>query len=133
MSAATEFAPDVYIPPRARPCAQPTAAVITLHRPAEQSVAPSLRLTQRGVIALGLAVAALAVGLLWVARLSAPGAGGERVQRPATVTVHEGDTLWSIATRIAPDSDPRAEVAELQRRNDLSGVELRAGEVLRTD
>jgi hypothetical protein len=40
--------------------------------------------------------------------------------------------LWSIATQVAPSRDPRAEVAELQRVNHLDGVELAAGQLLRT-
>jgi nucleoid-associated protein YgaU len=133
MSAATEFAPDVYIPSCARPGERRPATVIALHQPSYESVAPPLRLTRRGVVALAAAVVALAVALVWVAWMSAPGGAPGHAHRPATVTVREGDTLWSIATRIAPDRDPRAEVADLQRRNRLSGVELMAGQVLRTD
>ena len=133
MSAATEFAPVVYIPERARPDRR-EATVIALHRPAAASVAPPLRLTRRGVVAVSVAVAALAGVLVWLAALSAPAGsaatGSTRV--PATVTVGAGDTLWSIATAIAPDRDPRAEVATLQRLNHLSGVGLTPGEVLRT-
>jgi LysM repeat protein len=46
--------------------------------------------------------------------------------------VHDGDTLWSIASRVAPDRDPRDEVTRLQRLNHLDGVQLAAGQVLRT-
>jgi nucleoid-associated protein YgaU len=131
MSAATEFAPVVYIPPRAQP-RERMATIIALQRPSAESVAAPLRLTRRGVLVLALAVAALAAGLVLTAWLSAPSAPAARPGQLATVTVHDGDTLWSIATRIAPDRDPRAEVAELQRRNHLVGVELIAGQVLRT-
>ncbi len=51
---------------------------------------------------------------------------------PDTVTVQSGDTLWSIAGRIAPQRDASAEVADLQRLNHLSGVALVPGQVLRT-
>lgn len=132
MSAATEFAPDVYIPSRARPRERRSATILTLQRPSAESVAAPLRLTRRGVIALAVAVVALAAGLVWAAWLSAPRSAAGRAQQPATVTVHNGDTLWAIATRVAPDRDPRAEVAELQRRNHLDGVGLSAGQVLRT-
>jgi nucleoid-associated protein YgaU len=132
MSAATEFAPVVDIPPRARLCEQRPATIIALRPPSAESVAAPLRLTRRGVLALALAVAALAAGLVLTAWLSASSASAGRPPQPATVIVHDGDTLWSIATRIAPDRDPRAEVDELQRRNHLVGVELTAGQVLRT-
>lgn len=132
MSAATEFAPVVYIPSGARPHEQSTATVIALQCPSADSVAAPLRLTRRGVVALALAVAALATALVLTAWLSAPSASAGHVPRSATVVVHDGDTLWSIATRVAPDRDPRAEVATLQRLNHLSGVDLTAGQVLRT-
>lgn len=136
MSAATEFAPVVYIPERARPDRR-EAIVIALHRPAAASVAPPLRLTRRGVVAVSVAVAGLAGALVWLAALSAPAAhagqaGNRSAGVPATVTVGAGDTLWSIATALAPDRDPRAEVATLQRLNHLAGVGLTPGEVLRT-
>ncbi|MCU1656642.1 MAG: peptidoglycan-binding protein [Pseudonocardiales bacterium] len=135
MSVATEFAPAVFIPSRARPassqCERPSAAVSTLHRPSEQSVAVPLRLTRRGLLAIAVAVGVLALGLVWLARFSAPGAQAA-TPRPDAVTVRTGDTLWAIATRIAPQRDPRAEVADLQRINHLSGVELTAGQLLRT-
>lgn len=132
MSAATEFAPDVFIPSRARPREQRTATIISLQRPSAASVATPLRLTSRGVLALTLAVASLAAALIWTAWLSAPSAPAGRPRQPATVTVHDGDTLWSIAGRITPERDPRAEVAELQRRNHLDGVAIIAGQVLHT-
>jgi hypothetical protein len=130
MSAATEFAPVVYIPLRARR-QEPSATVLTLYRPSEQSIAVPLRLTRRGVVAVALALAVLAVGLVATAWLSAPSRPAAP-PRPDVVTVQSGDTLWSIATRIAPSRDPRAEVAELQRVNHLDGVELTAGQLLRT-
>jgi LysM repeat protein len=79
-----------------------------------------------------MAVVSLAAVLIWTAWLSAPSVATGRPQQPATVTVHNGDTLWSIATRIAPERDPRAEVATLQRRNHLNGVDVFPGQVLRT-
>jgi LysM repeat protein len=49
-----------------------------------------------------------------------------------TVTVQPGDTLWKIATRVAPQRDPRAEVAALQQVNHLDSAGLVPGQVLRT-
>jgi LysM domain-containing protein len=137
MSAATEFAPVVYIPERARTAAAPAqlASVTTLYRPGADVVAAPLRLTRRGVVVLAAAVAALAVALVGLAWLSAPsGAAGPSGAGPVadTITVSPGDTYWSIATRLAPSRDPRAEIAELQRVNHLSGAVLVPGQVLRT-
>jgi LysM repeat protein len=50
---------------------------------------------------------------------------------PSTVVVRPDDTLWSIATRIAPDRDPRVVVSELEQRNDLTGPTVHVGQVLR--
>jgi Tfp pilus assembly protein FimV len=130
MSAATEFAPEVYLPATVGPHEQPSATILTLRRPSAESVAAPLRLTRRGVLAVTVAVAAVGVALVALAGLSAPSPGAPSAP-PATVTVHDGDTLWAIASRVAPDRDPRAEVADLQRRNHLVGVTLAAGQVLR--
>jgi nucleoid-associated protein YgaU len=131
MSVATEFAPEVFIPERAR-AQRPSATILTLRRPSEASIAPPLRLTRRGVLVLSLAVAALAGALVWLAALSAPAASPVSADVPASVTVRSGDTLWSIANRVAPNIDPRSEVATLQRLNHLAGVALTPGQTLKT-
>lgn len=131
MSVATELAPAGYIPePARRP--RPDATVHVLHRPADPASASPLRLTRRGVLVLGIAVAVLAGVLVWLAALSAPTAAPARAAVPATVTVQAGDTLWSIAGQVAPGRDPRAEVEHLRRLNHLAGVRLTPGQVLRT-
>lgn len=131
MSVATEFAPVVYIPERAR-IQRPSATILTLRQPSAASVAPPLRLTRRGVVVLAVAVAALAGALVWLAALSAPAATPAGSAAPASVTVQSGDTLWSIATRVAPNVDPRSEVATLQHLNHLAGVSLTPGQTLKT-
>jgi Tfp pilus assembly protein FimV len=135
MSVAIEFAPVAHVPLRCRPQSSGDAAVLPLYRPSSSAVATPVRLTRRGVVVLAVAVAVLAAALLSLARVSAPSDandGRAPLSRPATVTVIAGDTLWSIASRLAPDRDPRAEVADLQRLNGLAGVALSAGQVLRT-
>jgi nucleoid-associated protein YgaU len=140
MSAATEldwdYAPDWALAPQPRTpgyAPQRLATVTTLHRPPLRAIAPQLRLTRRGVYVVAAALAVLAVALVALARVSAPAASpaaGPSV--PDTVTVQAGDTLWSIAGRLAPHGDPQAEVADLQRLNHLSGTALVPGQVLRT-
>lgn len=132
MSVATELVPTVYIPPRARPQERPRrlASVTVLHAPQELGEAPPLRLTRRGVAVLTGAVVALGALIVGLAALSAPHSAPTQAP-PAAVTVQVGDTLWSIATRVAPDRDPRAEVAALQQRNHLASVDLTPGQVLR--
>ncbi len=79
-------------------------------------------------------MAALAVGLVWAAAASSRAASGAgtstQVGSATSVTVRSGDTLWSIATRVAPAQDPRAEVDTLRRVNHLAGVGLEPGQVL---
>jgi LysM repeat protein len=131
MSAALKLAPTVFIPAPARAGQQPDrlASVSVLHAPSEAAPA-SWRLTRRGVAVVTAAVLALGVALIWLARVSAvePPAA---TAAPHVVTVAPGDTLWSIALRVAPNVDPRAEVAALERRNGLTSVDLIPGQVLR--
>ena len=132
MSVATDVVPVVYIPERARTAQQPRLApVLTLVPPRADSVAPPLRLTRRGVHVLAAAVAVVAGLLVVLAWASAP-AARPAAPAPAAVSVRAGDTLWSIAARVAPTRDPRLEVADLQRLNHLSGAVLIPGDTLRT-
>ncbi|MEA2202844.1 MAG: hypothetical protein QOI89_3549 [Solirubrobacteraceae bacterium] len=134
MSVAIELAPTVPVPLRARPIPvelpSQLASVTVLHQPREVGDAPPLRLTRRGVAVLTAAVLSLGVVLVWLAALSAPHSPAA-APAPGAVTVQVGDTLWSIATRVAPNRDPRGEVASLQQRNHLTGVDLTPGQVLR--
>jgi Tfp pilus assembly protein FimV len=133
MSVALKLAPTVAIPERARPDAvrEPAqlAGVTALRPPRDLPVAAPLRLTRRGVVAVALAVAALGLGLVWLGRVSAPRPASPP-PAPQAVTVAPGDTLWSIAARLAPQRDPRAEVAAFVQRNHLAGVSLVPGQVL---
>jgi nucleoid-associated protein YgaU len=159
MSVATEFPPVVIIPERARrtdgairraqsgtgrahlwlvPVADPPnplpSPAATPARLAESvplsSVAP-LRLTRRGTLALAVLVALAGAAVLFAAHLSAGGAASPTSTHSATVTVRAGDTLWSIARKVAPERDPRAVVDQLVSRNHLNGVTLTPGQTLR--
>src|SRR5437773_331928 len=116
MSVATELVPTVSIPARARltaPLEQPEQwASVTVLRPPVDPGSSAVRLTRRGIVVLAVAVLALGVALIWLAKLSAPQPAAAP-PAPHSVTVQPGDTLWSIASRVAPDRDPRAEVAAL--------------------
>ena len=124
--------PDPGAPRRERP-GRP-GAVAVLRPPSNPDAAPPLRLTRRGVVVLATLTGALAAALVWLAWLSAP--MSQTSQRPpahgpSVVVVEPGDTLWSIAARVAPERDPRAEVADLQARNHLAGAALVPGQQLR--
>ncbi|HTG46669.1 MAG TPA: LysM peptidoglycan-binding domain-containing protein [Actinomycetota bacterium] len=75
----------------------------------------------------------VALGLhLWVpaaarAVLHRPIAGGATV----AYVVRPGDTLWGIASRVAPGTDPRVVVDRLASVNGLGGRDLVPGQVLR--
>jgi nucleoid-associated protein YgaU len=71
--------------------------------------------------------------LVLLAMRGAPAASTGVVHHPhlETVVVEPGDTLWSIARQLAPGSDPRPLVTEIERLNDLSDAgTVRVGEPL---
>ena len=77
--------------------------------------------------------ALLAVGV--VASLASVGArasaGSERPVASRVVTVHRGDTVWGIASRIAgPSADPRPMVQRLIEANHLQGGLIAVGQRL---
>ncbi|KTR76216.1 hypothetical protein NS234_12390 [Microbacterium oxydans] len=107
-----------------------TAVVI----PASPRPSTRLRLTTRGrAVLLALASVPLAAGIAFAAL-----SGGSAVASGAdtapvgveTVTVMPGDTLWSIATGVAPDADPRDVIGDISRMNLLRGGELQIGQTL---
>jgi nucleoid-associated protein YgaU len=110
-----------------------------LARPAEldlregRSGQAPLRLTERGrrVIA-GLSIAiGLSIAAATVVTVQLDGEGdGLQLAGSSTVVVQPGDTLWSIARRLAPEEDTRAVVDAIVDRNGLDGVDLLPGAVL---
>jgi hypothetical protein len=115
----------------------PTEPALRLVRPALPDRATRIRRRRLAllivavacVVATALAVQAIA-GMARIDGSSAP----EAVEvRPVPVAgqryvVQPGDTLWSIATEIAPDADPRAVVDALRDAN--GGPELEVGDEL---
>jgi LysM domain len=93
-----------------------------------------LRLTRRGRVVAAAATLLIAVFTL-VGVVSRAGALRDTApvpaSAPAQVVVAPGETLWSIAERVAPDRDPRTVVAGIQRLNDLPTADVRAGQTLR--
>ena len=66
-----------------------------------------------------LAIALVVAGSLVVVPGLARGDGPDRPEQRLTYVVEPGDTLWSIARRVAPGRDPRPVVDGLIRANDL--------------
>jgi LysM repeat protein len=46
------------------------------------------------------------------------------------VVVQPGETMWSVAVRVAPQVDPRLVVADIQSLNHLSSAGVEPGEQL---
>ncbi|MFJ4255191.1 LysM peptidoglycan-binding domain-containing protein [Microbacterium sp. NPDC090003] len=109
---------------------------ITFSTVAVRPVHPStrLRLTARGRrVLLALAALPLAFGIAFAALSGgsalATGEGAGTVTFE-TVTVMPGDTLWSIAAEVSPESDPREVIGEITRLNMLQGGVLQIGQEL---
>ncbi|NNE73405.1 MAG: LysM peptidoglycan-binding domain-containing protein [Acidimicrobiales bacterium] len=120
---------DSKSPTRARPTLRlvpdadgPVVASPTLR----STAAPRLpgRVYRRRRATVVLALAALVLGVLAVPLVLDGGVAqggtitGVPVAVPQVYIVQPGDTLWAIATELAPDRDPRAVVAEL---SDVAG------------
>ena len=110
----------------------PAAAV---QQPQEVRVDPSkvaaVHLTRRGrgvllVLLVGLLYGAFAVGRSNTEAAVTTASAPEMVQ----TTVQQGDTLWGVARRMAPDRDPRPVVEQLRRLNHLPTSGLHVGQQL---
>ena len=100
-----------------------------------QSTNPSgFRLNRRGRLARTFVVLSLAVVLASVFGLKAGAGTTDAVGAPTSfidVTVAPGDTLWSLAARMADGADVRAMVDEISTVNSLASAELQAGQKVR--
>jgi len=88
----------------------------------------SVRLTRRGRIVVLLVAFAAAFGAFTV--LSDPAVSTSEQHHAAAeqLVVEPGQTLWDIATRIAPDEDPRVVIDEIVDMNALeSSGAIQAG------
>ena len=93
-----------------------------------------VHLTRRGRLARTLLVLSLAVVLASVFGLSAGAGTNSAVGEPTffiEVTVAQGDTLWSLASRMAGGADVRAMVDEIASVNALASADLQAGQKVR--
>lgn len=135
----------VRVPPAARPRSVPAAVRVPAPvrppavwskaapaRPNPRPVRAPIRLTTRGrvvVVALLLAPLLVVLSLLFRAQVDAISDATAPRAYP-TVVVQPGDTLWTIANRIAPDRDPRAVIYQIREINGLAGAEIQVGQRL---
>ncbi|MCI0155938.1 LysM peptidoglycan-binding domain-containing protein [Leifsonia shinshuensis] len=109
-----------------------TGSVSAESRP---SAAPRvrLRLTRRGRVVLTALVALPVVIGALVFALNGGVAAATGEQTHVTfhyVTVQSGDSLWSVAERLAPNADPRDVIADLVSLNGLESAVVTPGQQL---
>ncbi len=130
MSTATITAPHRTIRaarPRTKP---PTSGP----RPAPRVEAPAaapVRLTRRGRLFVLMVVLALAFAAFTLLSSPAVSTGQTHHAAQHTVVVGSGQTLWDIASRIAPGEDPRTVIADIVDLNELPDAgSIRIGQKL---
>ena len=99
-----------------------------------QAIPSGVRLNRRGRLARTFVVLSLAIVLGSVVSAKA-GAGTDAAPQAAssfiTVTVAPGDTVWSLANRLAAGGDVRSLVSEIISVNSLASVDVETGQKLR--
>jgi LysM repeat protein len=106
--------------------------MITQTASTTQARSRGIRLTRRGRLLVVLSVMTVLVlaGLVLGHGSSQAAGRGSGVATTRTLTVRPGETLWSVATRIAPHEDPRLVVADIEARNHLVGGQVETGQQL---
>lgn len=89
------------------------------------------RLVFRGIPALTLAVLVVLGALAFMSPGEAKSSTSEMAtQVSSTMTVMHGDSLWSIAAKVAPGQDNRDVINHIMQINDLSTARVEPGQVL---
>ncbi len=94
---------------------------------------PAARLTRRGrLLVTGLVLLLLVVAAVLLTGGVPATAGTDRGAPVAAerVTVGPGETLWQIAERVAPGTDPRETVARILDLNGLQTAQVQVGTAL---
>ena len=89
-----------------------------------------VRLTRRGRVVVVLVALVLLIVGFSMGQVASQAAGPARHVSPPTVTVQPGESLWSLAVRIAPQTDPRLVVDQIESLNHLASAEVFAGQQL---
>jgi nucleoid-associated protein YgaU len=112
--------------------ARPVDAPAMAAAPAEAG-GRSVRITRRGRLVLVALVAVLAFALVSLGQFAASAVaadGGGDAPVSVTWVVQPGETLWVIAERVDPATDPRETVARIVAMNDLPSSSVQAGQEL---
>lgn len=98
---------------------------------------PPLRLTRRGrIVLIGIPLVILTALLLLLAGfLNAPAKAADSaadlsMTPTVSVTVQAGQSLWAIASTVAPERDPRDVIADIAQLNNLSAGGVVPGQQL---
>jgi LysM domain len=109
----------------------PAQPLVGTRRTAKTLTDGHIRLTRRGRLALLVAaVLCMMLGFSLGDTLSFTAGTVGTPPASQSIVVQPGQTLWGIATQVAPHSDPRATVQQIIVANHLSSTGLQAGETL---
>lgn len=93
-----------------------------------------IRLTKRGRVVVSLLVASVVLAVLALLSLWAATGAQASSSEPgvefAHVIVQPGDSLWSVATSLAPEADTRDVIYDLVRLNHLDSSDVYVGQEL---
>lgn len=116
---------------------QPTRLVAVTNageHPQRRQQQPRLRLTRRGRVVIALFVSIVTISglalFVFFGAAQAQASAEQGTQQFTYVAAEPGDSMWNIATRIAPTADPRDVIADIVRLNQLPSVELDVGQEL---
>lgn len=94
------------------------------------TTASHTRLTRRGRVLLVAGLVAVLFAAFSLGRSVSEAAPLTAQPAQHLVTVQQGDSLWTLARRVAPDHDPRDVVAQIRELNDLASSGLTPGQQL---
>jgi len=85
-------------------------------------------LTRRGRVVVLVLLTFLVAGI--VITSASTGHAGAPAAPPASIVVHPGDTMWSIASRIHPHGSPTSTMLEIERLNHMPDGTVYVGQSL---
>ncbi|MFB5067236.1 MAG: LysM peptidoglycan-binding domain-containing protein [Candidatus Wallacebacter cryptica] len=86
--------------------------------------------SRRSTVIIMAAAAIIVLSLAGIALAMNQSQTNNAATATAEITVSYGDTLWTIAQRIAPGIDPRKVVWEIQTMNEIESARIFPGQTL---